>query len=247
MAQVIDQVGAGVQVVSQVRAAPTPGQVVVLDESPIVRDGLVANLGGGVGAPGGLIQLFSQPNRGVRVGMRGGFVLNRLGDEIARFGEIAHRCPADVDVGHQVDVAAAGAVVCFAPKAVAVAVPGTVEAGVVHVRRQTGVDGRPHTGVDPALRRHFDVAAEQDPLRTPMGVGVGDEAADPVRSVARLGARVVGVDVLRRDDPGRQPSIEFLVHQRLEAALQRTAGDDHVFVAAIRGQARRARGRGRRR
>ena len=239
VAQVVHQVGTALQIAGKLRAAPSAGRIVPLDESPVLGNALIPNGDGGVAAPRLVVELLPEPNGRGGVGMGGRLVLDRLEDEVGRLGRIACRGPTYVDLRRQIHVPAAGPVVRLTPEPVAVAVPRTVQAGVVHVRGQTVLHGGADAGVDPAVRHHLDVAAEQHPLRAPVGVGIGDEVADLVGVVAGFRAGVVGIDVLGRDRRGGQPATDLLAHQRLEAAFQRAAGDDHVLILAGRGKHRR--------
>ncbi len=171
---------------------------------------------------------------GVRVGSR--LVGNGLSDELLGERHGVHGGAAQVDLGHEVHVAAAGAVVGLAPEGVAIEVPRAIEAGivevagdaVVHIVAQGG--GARHLAVDAAGGDDADVATEEHVLNAPVRVGVDDVVAELLGGVY---ARIAIDDVLDGLGLHAQALGGAVIEERLEGAEERGAGDEEIVVGAL--------------
>ena len=252
--EMVDDMRAVVELGNQVVSAPSAGGVVHLDHGPVRRDAVLDDGDHRVASVGLWIapEVLAEHDGRVPVRVRRGLVPDGLVDEVGHIAGRADGRPAEVDVGLQVDVGAAVAVVAFAPDAVAVVVPPAVQSGVVQIGGDVEVldvfgEGQFQSflnkPVGTTIRYDVRVAAEQDPGGTPTRIRVGDEFPNLVGVVADLYTRVVGVDILGGHDAGGEALIDLLLDQRLERRRQRFAGDQHVFVRPVLGQVAARRGR----
>ncbi len=234
MAEVVYEMGPGVQIGQKLAAGPTPVAFVVLDHGPASRDVGVDDRLAGNGGVGLHVQSLAQRDERIVVRMGVLLVPDRLVDEIRRLGGIADRRAAHRQFRDQINIRMPRPVRRLAPSRVSIPVPGSVQTGVVHVRRHGRFDfiPGPRSAVDIHApdRNHLDVSAEENVRNPPVRVRVLQEVADTVLVVSRLGTGVVRVDVFRRDKRRRHASTILLVDQRLKLVGQGVRGYNNVIV-----------------
>ncbi len=187
-------------------------------------------------------QVFAEEQRLVVPVVPVGLVPHQLVDKVLHFVPVLHRRPADPDLGQQVHVAAAGAVVGLTPDVVTIVVPGAIESTQVEFGgdvfrlvlllparcRTAGIPVAPPEGDDVC------VTAKEHVFDPPVEVGVTDVLSQFVCIIHPVVGRVYIVDI-RCLHP--QAAGFLLLDQRLEGGEQSFGGDQQVVVPRLSAQA----------